>query len=416
MNSKCLIKDKHLTKSTLIIEIASFISFATVLLRSEFLSSFMLFLSFSSLTFLIVKYSSFKVPKKENLLLFIPFVLTITGLIFTNSFFKGAEFVLRSTPLLFVPLTYLNLKPNLVLKAYDFIFKYFPVLTVVIFALYALIGAIYVFEGYGNYLYYSNFALISDIHSTYFGLIINLSLWFVIKRKHFYSKIVYYGFFLSFFVFQLIVASKVSLFVCVLLIMFDVLLSIKNNYYKLIVSILITGGSILLAKQFIENRFLSEKKEEHTNLTGKEILSNFFKNDISARVALWESNIEALNGAKWVYGNGTSSSDELRKDIYKKNSLKKAFEDNYNAHNQFIEVLFTSGIIGLIIFVVHCLAVLRLAVKTRGTKVNVVIYLGILLYFFTESVLQRTAGIVLYAFIITYIQIQYMPVKIYESD
>lgn len=395
-------------KNSLIIALVTLISFASVLVRSEFLSSFLLFSSFSYLIFFVIRNVPHRLINRDKLLIIIPFLLGLLGIIFTDRYGKSFEFLLRLSPLLFIPLLYGNLDLQIGIKAYNFIFKFFPVLTILVFSLYIIIGITYIVKGYGNYLYYSNFSAISDIHTTYLGLIINLSLWFVLKRKGAYTKIIYYSFFLCFFVFQIIIASKVSLFICVLLITLDILLSLKTILSKVLVATLIVVVSIFSIKHFIENRFWTEKLQQDMSLSGEQIFSNFLKNDVNARMAIWKSNIESLTGNKWIYGNGTNASNEKRIINYKKNNLQKAYEESYNAHNQFIEVLYSFGVVGLILFIVHFLTILKFALNTKDIKYNFIIYCCFLLYFITESILQRTIGIVLYAFIITYIYIQSM--------
>lgn len=388
-----------------------FLSFASVLIRSEFLSSFILFVSFLFLLYFIIKENSYKIIKKDVLILSLPFVITLIGLLFTSEHIKGVEFIIRSSPLLLIPIIYLKVSYEIISKAYDFIIKYFPFLTIFVLLFYIIVGFFYTYKGYGNYLYYSNFSEIADIHTTYLGLILNLSLWFVLKRKTDYKKTTYYSLFLIFFIFQFIVASKISLLVCVLLIIFDVFLSFKSTLSKTIISVSIVGLSIFFAKQFIENRFLNEKIEDGINLTGTQVISNFYKNDVLTRTTLWRSNIETLNGIKWIFGNGTSASSEDRKINYKRNNLETAYENSYNAHNQFVEILYAHGLLGLMIFIFHCISILWFSCKTKGIKLNAIIYVIMLLYFMTESILQRTIGIVLYSFIITYIYIQHRRLK-----
>ncbi|SEP82030.1 O-Antigen ligase [Hyunsoonleella jejuensis] len=408
MNFRFLIDFKgNKNKQTLHIILASFASLASVLIRSEFFSAFVLFLSFACLILVISSNKPLETNKAQLIWLTIPFFIVLLGIISTDRYYKGLEFLWRSSPLLLMPFIYFKLPLTKVLKAYNFIFKYFPILTAIVFLAYVVTGVIFTTKGFGNYLYYSNFSEISDIHTTYFGLILNISLWFVMKKKSSYSKVIYYSFFLCFFIFQLIVASKVSVLVCVVFILFDIAISLKNNLSKALVLVLLLSASAFFVKQFLGDRFLNQKLEEGKSLSIKQIYTNFLENDVNARVALWKSNIETLNGSKWVYGNGTNTSNELRRKVYKMNNLNKAFEETYNAHNQFVEALYSYGVIGLTLFILHCFMVFRLTLYTKDIKYNLIIYSSVLLYFLTESILQRTIGIVIYAFIITYIYIQH---------
>lgn len=386
------------------------LSFTSVLIRSEFLSTVILLFSLMILFFIIKRDGSTNIYSKITLIILtLPFTIALLGLLYTDRPFKAVELLFRLSPLLFVPLIYARLNPDKAVTAYLFLFKYFPWLTILVFLLYIIIGAIYTVNGYGNYLYYSNFSSIAGIHPTYLGLIINLSLWFVIKRKLSINKIIYYGLFLCFFIFQLIVASKISLFICVSLILFDCIFSFKGVFKRVIAAISIVVVSLVVAKPFIENRFLTEKIDYDTGLSNKEIILNFYKNDVSSRIVLWKANIESLTSSEWIYGKGTAASEEPRKIIYKRYKLDNAYDESYNAHNQYVETLYSYGLVGLIFFLLHCITLVYLAFKAK--ELHLVgagtVYFIFLLYFMTESILQRSIGIVLYGFIIVYVIICY---------
>nr|WP_158231460.1 O-antigen ligase family protein [Gaetbulibacter sp. 4G1] len=285
------------------------------------------------------------------------------------------------------------------------IFKYFPFLSLGVFYSYAIIGFVYKIRGYGDYLYYSNFSEIVDIHPTYLGLIINFSVWFVIKRKSLYNNIIYYLFLLSFLPLLIMVSSKTSILVYSILLSFTIISSLKNIFFKGLAIIIISCSFLFLVNNFLIDRFLDKKVSEQETLEQHQIVKSLYENDLSARAQLWKSNIESLKGFQILYGNGTQSTNKERNLNYKKNNLTKAYEESYNAHNQFVETLYSYGLVGLILFLSHCIFVFKLTFIYKPLSSNSVIYFCLMLYFMTESILYRTIGIVLYAFIITYIYI-----------
>ena len=73
----------------------------------------------------------------------------------------------------------------------------------------------------------------------------------------------------------------------------------------------------------------------------------------------------------------------------------------YNTHNQFLEALLQTGIIGLICFMTICFEMIRMAVE-RKSKVLTAMVLLLLAYTFNESVFETQYGLVLFIFLPLY--------------
>jgi O-antigen ligase len=69
----------------------------------------------------------------------------------------------------------------------------------------------------------------------------------------------------------------------------------------------------------------------------------------------------------------------------------------YNTHNQFLQCLLQSGIIGLLTLLYLCYALIRVATKAHLPELWLVTIL-LLAFFFTEAVLQNQKGIVSFTF------------------
>jgi len=194
------------------------------------------------------------------------------------------------------------------------------------------------------------------------------------------------------------------------LILFDSILIFKGVFIRLMAAFIIVILSLVLAKPFFENRFLTKKIDSDIGLSNKEIVSNFYKNDVCSRIILWKANIKSLTSSEWIYGKGTAASDEPRKILYKEYELDNAYEESYNAHNQYVEVLYSYGLLGLTFFLLHCFTLVFMALKAKELHLAGAgaVYMIFLLYFMTESILQRSIGIVLYGFVTTYVLICYV--------
>lgn len=69
----------------------------------------------------------------------------------------------------------------------------------------------------------------------------------------------------------------------------------------------------------------------------------------------------------------------------------------YNTHNQYLESLLQSGLIGLICFLFICYEMVRLAVKQKSSMLYALVLL-LLAYSFSESVLETQYGLIIFIF------------------
>jgi O-antigen ligase len=118
-----------------------------------------------------------------------------------------------------------------------------------------------------------------------------------------------------------------------------------------------------------------------------------------ARILIWKSALEIIS-EKPLLGVGTG---DVRNELVKKYREKKitpAINNEYNAHNQYLQTYLASGISGLLILF-GCLGVAFTVALRTG---NLLYFLFTLLFSFhilVESMLERQAGVVFYAFINT---------------
>ena len=99
---------------------------------------------------------------------------------------------------------------------------------------------------------------------------------------------------------------------------------------------------------------------------------------------------------------GTADDDDLRKPIYKRNRDVIAYNRNYNAHNQFFEYLSTYGILGAIVFVVLFYTIFALVIRHKNSFF-LFIFFAFLLASMTESLLERTLGIVYFGLALSFL-------------
>ena len=112
-----------------------------------------------------------------------------------------------------------------------------------------------------------------------------------------------------------------------------------------------------------------------------------------------------------VFGYGLKSQQDIfkwkvHKEILKNNSdvpYKKAALEvaQLNLHNQYMQLLYESGIVGLILFVFGSVLIIYHGIRKKNT-LFLLIYGSFLIFLFTENLLDRQMGLYFYSFLIPF--------------
>lgn len=398
-----------------LISVLVFLSISSLLIRGSFYSA----LINGALIFVYLIYfirvfkNTFFDGIVELLILSIPFFIVLLGCLLSDNPTKAVEFVFRSLPLISIPFLYTIVNPKATMKGYFYIEIFFPQLTLIVMFSYVLIGYFMSLKGLGDYLFYSNFSQILDIHPTYSGCIVNLALFFAIKHLDLISKYWHFLLLVMFLGIQIIIGSKASIFIALALSIYAIF-KIENGIVKKLAFLFIPLVFLIVSKSFLESRLIDRKLGANENVSNLTAVKNVLSNDINARILLWKSSLIALEGTELFFGKGTASKNSDRMKAYQKNKLFYAVDNNYNAHNMFIEIIYYYGSIGLLFFLFHGFYLGKLIIDKKQWF-YLILLLSFYFYFMFESFLMRSFGIILYAFVITYIYInlKYFEKKVY---
>jgi O-antigen ligase len=121
--------------------------------------------------------------------------------------------------------------------------------------------------------------------------------------------------------------------------------------------------------------------------------------EVYIRLEQWKSVINVTYKTNLIIGNGTGSHKNILYEEYRKNNLETPYKEKYNAHNQYLEIFYSYGILGFLVFLFSFLTIALSILKSKNT-VNTSIILTFLIYMMTESLLERHSGIVLFSLII----------------
>jgi O-antigen ligase len=120
------------------------------------------------------------------------------------------------------------------------------------------------------------------------------------------------------------------------------------------------------------------------------------QNDYWERSLLWESAIVANPNP--VVGVGTGDYKTVLNQYYQSHGMVEFAKDSFNSHNQFIQIYFSNGLIGLMVLLVLMGRPLYLSVRSQNTF-GILIMFPFVIYGITEVFLGRYQGVVFFAFL-----------------
>lgn len=129
-----------------------------------------------------------------------------------------------------------------------------------------------------------------------------------------------------------------------------------------------------------------------------ELLSRFFNNSMFDRSNIIILAFKSLkNNFNLFFGDGIGDSQQRLYNIYLKYQFLEYYNNKYNAHNQYLEIFLSNGLIGLFYFLFILIYPLYLALKNKKT-IYILFSITFLIAFLTESWLNTNKGVVLYSF------------------
>jgi O-antigen ligase len=248
------------------------------------------------------------------------------------------------------------------------------------------------------YISYSSLLM----HPTYISMYLTMAILFLLQRmfdttKEQYLK--YYSAGILFFFVQLFqLSARTSLAVAVLTFLLAAFFYLrKGEILRLkkwhFISILLFATLSYFALQGFNNRF-NQVSNAMTSTPADQVQPEY--NSTTGRLEIWKESLEILQD-NWFIGTGTGDvKDELMK-TYEKHQFHYALEKKLNAHNQFLQVWLTLGIVGLLLLILSLAApIYRL--KSQGQPLFALFAIVIILNSMTESILEVQKGVLFFVF------------------
>ncbi len=340
--------------------------------------------------------------KQNRILQFLPaiYLLYVIGLIWTENFkYAGLDLQIKAGFLL-LPLFIGTLD----LSAKEFRkTTIFFIFGCALACLLLLANAFVSFVETGNhtaffYISYSSLLM----HPTYISMYLTMAILFLLQRMYDTSKeqhLKYYSAGILFFFVQLFqLSARTSLAVSLLTFLLAAffylrkgeILPIKKRHF---VFILLFSTLSYFALQGFNNRF-NQVSNAMTSTPADQVQSEY--NSTTGRMEIWKESMEILQD-NWLIGTGTGDvKDELMK-TYEKHQFHYALEKKLNAHNQFLQIWLTLGIVGLLLLI-WSLALPIYRLKSQGQPLFALFALVIILNSMTESILEVQKGVLFFVF------------------
>lgn len=371
-----------------------------------------------TILFALLDKHRFKISRERNYFVYgciIYYLLQFTSLLYTDDWSAGMQQIQVKLSLLFIPvILYYN---NYLNKSFgDKIMPYY----VLLLALTMMYGFGIALRKYssshdGSVFFYHSLVEPFGHHAIQFSIYAFIGLIYLLERSRNRSFIInrsFHIFAIFFYIFFIILlASKMVIIFSLVSIVFYINISIKDSKYlkKRLMFSVITGSCVVFAIMMTHNpisdRFKDIFKGDINVVRKNQFNPGDYFNGLQFRLLEWKLVAEILNEHNaWVLGIGPGDAQDL---LNKKYLSLNMFVGNdksnsrgflgYNTHNEFLESILQTGIIGLFAFLFIYAGCVQMMVSSRSIEMW---FIGSLLlsYCFLESVLQTQYGVLLFTF------------------
>ena len=340
-----------------------------------------IFLGMASLVFIYGIYSK-KIQlnfNKYNWYLYafiiVPFVLTVLSVLYSNISSKGLKYLWLRLPILIIPfvLLFMEVKNNNIKS----VLKIFVLLTVI-----ASLKTIYNAFRYINeeILFVPDFTFfITIIQHPYFGIFILIAFVSIIELRLIKNNILKISIYILLILTIALTTSRLVYLLLFLILGFYLIKNFsKQRALLLIILLSIFTFTLILSNKNITEKFLSSVQYEN-----------------SPRLKLWNNANKVLVSSNNVLlGIGIGDFYENKKDPYFLKESEKGIY-GYNPHSQIVEFYVTNGVLGLIILIITIIFGIRNIKKQNNFAI--IIFVIIIMFSLTESILSRQFGVQLYS-------------------
>lgn len=341
---------------------------------------------------ILYRKSNFTALIKKALPLLVLFFMYLLSLFYTSNLNQGVLLIVRMLPLIILPFSFSLIGTNNT----ELFFSKFKTAFIFCLVIYSIFTLFYLYKLdclFGNnslnygYSYITNEFYGFNDHPIYISSYYCIGLLLIIYNNK--SNIYISSFSFIIILLGLILLSRKGSIIAFFLILIYYFILNKKNVLK-ILFIIFTSIILIFTIPELKNRFLELTDSEKQNNSSTAI-----------RELIIENSLKLTLESKFIGFGAGSVQKELNKQYYENKNFS-FIKENYNAHNQYVQIILTVGFVGFLIFLT---AMFYLTINLNYNKnyfgVASLIYFYIL--FITESYLQRQNGIIFFSLIISLI-------------
>lgn len=358
----------------------------------------MLFFLFSCIIF--IRKKDHKIKKKEGfkVLLFSGvFILYIIGSLYSNNSDEAVKFIIRTSPLLLFPLSIGILAKEKIDKT-----KIKKILKLFVISLVTALLCIHLYlyintRNLSNWEYRLAFEELTNIHGTYFSLWIAFGVLILFSQLGTAKKrtVVFLSITITYFIYwQLVIGARLPFLSTLFLVIFFLIYKIRSKQFK---TYTVIGIAVIFITLLVFNQKKIVQKIDFSLPKGDYHLQHKTLTSEQIRGGIYFCSFNLIQN-RWLFGYGIGDVNDQLNACYKKEIDTNVYQiKHYNTHNQYVQMLLSSGIIGLVFFIVSIIVAIRHSYK-NDLKLFLLFNLLLSICFFTENILSRHDGILFYAF------------------
>ncbi len=239
-----------------------------------------------------------------------------------------------------------------------------------------------------------------NLHPTYismwflFSIILLVNFFFSpLKKPSLSLKIIYITLIILFFITSVMLSSRIAIIAFIIALITYLFCKVKGALYKILV-IIITGSIFFLMVfniPFLKSRMINEFK-----VTRMAPPIEQTHNSVNIRVGIYQCSWHLLKN-NWVTGLGVGNVQVELNNCYKKFNTDVYAKTTYNTHNQFLHIILSSGIIGLILFMLMFYSQFKLALVNKD-HLYISFMVFVLICFLAENILVRIHGVLFFTY------------------
>ena len=334
------------------------------------------------------------------------FAWYVSGLLYTVDIHNGILLIFRR--LSFVIFPFVLITPGeLIKRKVNVLLKVFSLsaLSYILFSFgLALFRSLYIINGsisfnphpleadYNNYFFGTDFALIQ--HPTYLAMYVILSVCisfeaFFDKKLQSFLRIAWLLSGIVLLTSLYFLSSRTGIISALIIIPFYLIIQFKRLNKWWISGLIALASASMLIIFFLNNERI---KYYFPNNSVSSVMEKFM---LDNRIPIWKSSINVIKH-NLVLGVGAGdASYELQKE-YLSEGYSEMYYNNLNAHDQYLEILLGTGLIGLLIFAWIISYMVYIAIKRRNLIFGLFLLI-VLIFFLFESILNRIAGVTFFS-------------------